>query len=63
MSRARALLRTVLLALAVAFAVGFGVGTWLRCRMERPAGYLGARPPRAPALAGPTLPLDVGHAA
>lgn len=55
---ARALLRTVLLALAVAFAVGFGVGTWLRCRMERPTGYLGAReaPPR---LAGTALPLDV----
>lgn len=63
MSRARALLRTVLLALAVAFGVGFGVGTWLRCQMERPEGYIGARQaPEPAALAGPALPLDVGHA-
>lgn len=61
MSRTPALLRTVLLSLAVAFAVGLGVGTWLRCRMERPTGYLGGRaaPPR---LAGAALPLEVGHA-
>lgn len=45
MSRARSLLRTVLLALAVAFGVGFAVGTWLRCAAERPDGYLGAAPP------------------
>jgi hypothetical protein len=43
-SRARSLLRTVLLALAVAFGVGFAVGTWLRCAAERPDGYLGAAP-------------------
>lgn len=53
MSRGRALLRGVLLALAVAFAVGFGIGTWLRCAAERPDAYLGAAPaPRARARAG-----------
>lgn len=62
MSRTRALLRGVLLALAVAFAVGFGVGTWLRCRMERPTGYLGTRERPTPTLAAPPLPLDVRHA-
>lgn len=48
MSRARAVVRTVLLALAVAFGVGFGIGTWLRCAAERPAVHLGAlaHPPR-----------------
>lgn len=44
MSRARSLLRTVLLALGVAFGVGFGIGTWLRCAAERPATILGGAP-------------------
>jgi hypothetical protein len=43
-SALRRTLRAVALALLVAFAVGFGVGTWLRCRMERPTGYIGAAP-------------------
>jgi len=52
-SRARSLLRTVLLALALAFGVGFAIGTWLRCAAERPAGYIGAAPASAPEAPGP----------
>jgi hypothetical protein len=36
-------LRTVLLAIFFAFAIGFGIGTWLRCQMEKPPVYIGAR--------------------
>lgn len=43
----RRTLRTAALALLFAFAVGLGVGTWLRCRMERPTGYIGAAPSAA----------------
>lgn len=48
----RTLLRTILLAVLFSFAVGFGAGTWIRCQMEKPVGYL--------VLAPATLPLDVG---
>ena len=41
---ARQALRAVLLALLFAFVVGFGIGTWLRCRMEKPATFIGATP-------------------
>lgn len=48
----RALLRTVLFALLFSFVVGFGAGTWIRCQMEKPVGYL--------VLAPATFPLDIG---
>ncbi len=51
-----ALLRGILLAIAFAFAIGFGIGTWIRCQMEQPIGYLASR------SAAPPLPLDVGLA-
>jgi hypothetical protein len=57
-SRARAVLRTVLLALAVAFGVGFAIGTWLRCAAERPAQILGAAPAAA---SGPRGGLAAGR--
>ncbi len=56
-----AVLRAALMALAFAFAIGFGIGTWIRCEMERPTGYLAARPPPSGAAAA-ALPLDVGLA-
>ena len=56
---AASLLRAVLTALAFAFAIGFGIGTWIRCEMERPTGYLAARPPSS---GGAALPFDIGLA-
>jgi hypothetical protein len=43
-SRARGIVRTILLAIALAFGVGFGIGTWLRCAAERPATILAEAP-------------------
>ncbi len=49
-------IRGILLSLLFAFALGIGIGTWLRCAMEAPTGYLAGA---APSAASP-LPLDVG---
>lgn len=35
-----AVIRGVLLSLLFAFSVGLAIGTWLRCEMEKPIGYL-----------------------
>ena len=61
----RAVLRGVLLSLLFAFGVGLAIGTWLRCEMEKPTGYLASRDTwplfsSFVALSASPRPLDVG---